>query len=198
MNRNVIWAIGGFAVGFLTGGYLAYRNLSKVYKRKLEEAAAEYEDEEVEDVDWDDPFDVVGVNEVEETRDEKNEEIDYVKLSRVYSNEDFNKHFEQRVGPKDDDSEYDPDDIYIIDQERFKKEIAYRDNETITYYQQDDTLVDSCENVLRNRERVIGIEAMDEIGTTDADFIYVSNDVENKAYEIVIEHTYSWRDMVSG
>lgn len=201
MQKHIIWGVGGLLIGFVTGGYLAYHSLSKVYKKKLKEAEELYlsgeDEDDLEDVDWDDPF---GEDDGDGEVDEINP-VDYVRLSRQYGSETFNEHFAQRVGPKDDDNEYDPDDIYEIDQDQFKKEIEYRDNETLTYYKKDGVLVDSCEHVLTDQPRVIGQEALDTLGAEDIsgiDFLYVSNDVENKLYEIVIEHEYAWRDMVGG
>lgn len=197
MQKHIIWGVGGLLIGFVTGGYFAYCGLSKVYKKKLKEAEELYlsgDEEELDDVDWDDPF------AEDDSVDEVNP-IDYVAISRKYSSDQFNEHFAQRVGPKDDDTEYDPDDIYEIDQDQFKKEIEYRDNETITYYKKDGVLVDCCEHVLNDQARVIGQEALDTLSAediSDIDFLYVSNDVENKLYEIVVEHEYAWRDMVSG
>lgn len=200
MQKHVIWGVCGLVIGFVSGGYLAYRSLSKVYKKKLKEAEDLYlsgdEDEDLEDVDWSDPFD-----EDEDSEEEINPVQDYVKLSREYDSPAFNEHFAQRVGPKDDDNEYDPDDIYEITQEQFKKEIGYRDNETLTYYKKDGVLVDCCEHVLRDKVRVIGQEALDTLEAediSDIDFVYVSNDVDDKVFEIVIEHNYSWEEMNQG
>ena len=83
MQKHIIWGVGGLLIGFVTGGYLAYHSLSKVYKKKLKEAEELYlsgdEDEDLEDVDWDDPF-----GEDDEDAEETMEQCDNV----FYENEE--------------------------------------------------------------------------------------------------------------
>ena len=125
--------------------------------------------------------------------DEDEEEIDdiinnpYHQLTQQYKDH-----------PRDSDEEVDSDSIYLIDQEEFSKEVSYRDDETLTYYQQDDVLVDSADQVIRDHLAVIGIEGQEAVEKTEQDFLYVSNDVQNKIFEIAVEHKYLYRDLVNG
>lgn len=122
----------------------------------------------------------------------------YSELSREYRSPEFDEHFATRDHPHDDDEEGEDGSIYLIDADQFKKDISYRDDETITYYQQDGVLVNSADRVITNPVKVIGDEAAREMERTDKDELYVSNDIEDKVYEIVIEHMYAYRDMVGG
>ena len=123
----------------------------------------------------------------------------YAALSHQYKSDEFDEHFAERDHPHDSgEGDEDPDDIYLISKDQFQREVKYRADETITYYQQDGVLVNSVDQVIRDQEEVIGKEAMEKAESTEQDFLYVSNDVEDKIYEIVVEHMYSYRDMVGG
>ena len=79
----------------------------------------------------------------------------------------------------------------------FEKNLKIRDNESLTYYQVDGILVDSVNERIPNEERIIGVEAMDKVGDCSEDYLYVSNDVEDKMYEIIVEHNQSfYRDVM--
>ena len=127
----------------------------------------------------------------------------YKELTSRYSSEKFDEIFCKHDHPRDsdedeDEDDYAPDDIYLISPDTFRQELAYRDDETITYYQQDGVLINSADQLIDNQERCIGREALDEIGTTEEDYLYVDNQVENKIYEICVEHRYSYyRDVLN-
>lgn len=123
----------------------------------------------------------------------------YRKLAERYSSENLARKVGDRDHPHDSgEDDYDPDDIYLIDAQTFKKEMIYRDDETVTYYQQDGVLINSADQLIDNQERCIGREALDIIGSTDQDYLYVDNQVENKVYEICIDHLYSYyKDVAS-
>ena len=88
-------------------------------------------------------------------------------------------------------------DIYLISDDDFRKDLNYRDSETMTYYQEDHVLADSADMPVHDEEEVIGVEALDELPTTEEDYLYVSNDIENKMYEIIVEHNQSfYRDVL--
>ena len=123
----------------------------------------------------------------------------YKELTRRYSSEKIDEIIRKHDHPRDSgEDEYDPDDIYLISPDTFRQELKYRDDETITYYQQDGVLINSADQLIDNQERCIGREALDEVGTTDKDYLYVDNQVENKVYEIFIDHRYSYyRDVLN-
>ena len=123
----------------------------------------------------------------------------YKELTKRYSSEKIDEIIRKHDHPRDSgEDEYDPDDIYLISPDTFKQEVKYRDDETITYYQQDGVLINSADQLISNQERCIGREALDEVGTTDKDYLYVDNQVENKVYEIFIDHRYSYyRDVLN-
>ena len=111
----------------------------------------------------------------------------------------YKSHENERPEDKKDDLDdpFDPDDIYLISDDEFRKDLNYRDSETVTYYQEDHMLVDSADMPIHDEERVVGTEALDELPETEEDYLYVSNDIENKMYEIIVEHNQSfYRDVL--
>lgn len=165
-----------------------------------------------------------------------NVKINYAKLSKEYRSDSFDEHFASRVGPTDDEDDEDDEDedeedekdeeeynsesseignktIRIISSEDFQNDLEYRDNETLTYYQLDDVLVDSGNRKIVDEESVIGKECVGLIssmpqpeGTENLDddvdiesFVYVDNEIEDKIYEIIVNHNQNfYRDFAGG
>lgn len=171
MSDNILCGILGFFVGGLLGGYLMGRVCGKEYRKRIESL----QDENAR---------LVG--ELHKSREkaivEKDEELGDVDLSI-----------------NDWDDTFDVKDIHMIDAETFRRDMETRDNETLTYYQEDGVLVDSANEVVRNEENVIGVEAMEKIFDcgNDTDYVYALDEDANKMYEIVVEHSQSYyRDVV--
>lgn len=98
----------------------------------------------------------------------------------------------------DFDDPFDQDDIYLIEAKDFQEDVKYRDNETLTFYQEDGVLVDDHNDRVENELRVVGKEFMDKVKDTDEDFLYVSNDIEDKMYEIIVNHNESFYKDILG
>lgn len=87
--------------------------------------------------------------------------------------------------------------IHQITSQEFRDDINYRDNDTFIYYQEDDVLTDSKNNVIQDHEKIIGSECMGIICDTEEDFIYLENEIEDKIYEIIVNHNDSlFRDIM--
>ena len=77
----------------------------------------------------------------------------------------------------------------------------YRDNETLTWYSEDKILVDSADMPIHDEEDVIGIAALEVLEENDEDLevLYVSNNIEDKMYEIIVDDNLSYyRDIIGG
>lgn len=141
------------------------------------------------------------------SEDEKTK-INYSKLSKKYRSSSFDEHFETRVGPSDDleDEEDDEDDlanstehgIRLITGKEFSENANYRENETIYYYQEDDVLTDSKNNIIHDHEHTIGTECMGMICDTKEDTLYIDNEIDDILYEIIVNHNEGfYRDVMS-
>ena len=213
----------GFFLGFMAGGCMVARYSRKEFGDRIDELQKENDDLRRERRDISARMDDHNrkLDEIEKdiltqsTKDSlmHDEEDDsetyipskqeqYAKLASNYkeSKNEFDDHFAYREYPTESDGEAnDYDDIYLITPEEFNKDCQTRGNATLTFYQEDGVLVDvmDCETPIRNQQDIIGIEALDEIESTEEDYLYVSNDIQNKVYEIVIEHDLSfYRDVL--
>ena len=187
----MLYGILGFFVGGIIGGYLVGRMCGTEYKKRIDDLRDERDTLSKEN----ETFREKDREQRENDIFEKEMQLDLPSLSKEYGSDSFDKEFADRAHPNEDD--YDPDDIYLIDQVEFEKNLKIRDNESLTYYQVDGILVDSVNEQIRNEERVIGVEAMDKVGDCSEDYLYVSNDVDDKMYEIIVEHNQSfYRDVM--
>ena len=203
MSDGVVYGVIGFFTGAVIGGYFVGRMCGKQHRKAIDELRHQYEYDELED-DWKDPFeekddkkdiDAVKLSETVKKEMTDSPEPDYATLSRKYRSDHFDKEMTRYAHPGENDK--DPDDIHIIDSESFQRDISRRDNETLTYYQEDGVLADSNNKVIENEETVIGVEAMEKIFDCGDDYVYVSDENDDKMYEIVVEHNQSfYRDVL--
>ena len=172
------WLIGGFVgaiVGFVGGYFFGGMNCAKHYRNRIEEL--EDENDRL-------------LNETAEKEEETNAPKDkndrYDNLTDIYRD------------PADTEDER--ADIHIISEQQFKDDLNYRDNETLTWYKEDSVLADSADMPIHSEEDVIGVGALDKLENMgDDEFLYVSNDIEDKMYEIIVEGSMSYyRDIVGG
>ena len=153
----------------------------KEYVAPEREEEEEDEDEEDfdsdEDLDFDDPFD-------------GNESSNEMNDGNESSNEMNDGH--ATAGDFEDDEEDEREMIKLISKKAYNEDLQYRDSETLTYYVEDGILADAFDDPVQNAAEIIGIEAIEKAESTDEDEIYVSNDIEDKIYEIIVEHNESY------
>ena len=208
MNIKII---ASFIAGGLAGGIVGWNMCSRAYKDRLEELEIQNEDlieenrkhthrgsQELSEASERHEKETSVGNDPEEEK--KKEHINYVKLSKQYQSDSFDEHFADRAHPTDDEEDDDDDvkRIRVISPNTFRDDLEYRDNETITYYQEDGVLVDSANEIIKNQEDIIGDKLMEMIDDTEEDFLYVDNEFEDKIYEIIVEHDESfYRDVMA-
>lgn len=139
------------------------------HEREEEEEEEEDEEDDFdsdEDLDFDDPFD-----------------------GHESSNEMNDGH--ATAGDLEDEQD-EREMVKLISKKAYNEDLQYRDSETLTYYVEDGILADAFDDPVQNAAEIIGIEAIEKAETTDEDEIYVSNDIEDKIYEIIVEHNESY------
>ena len=206
MNHNFIYAAIGFILGGLAGGFFMGCYCGKVYKKRIDaleeeidilkingkvkkETELEKREKKAEEhkLAKKTAEDIVGYHEyVSPEREEEGEEEENVDLDEEV---EFDDPFE------DDDLEEEQDEremIKLISKKAYNEDLQYRDSETLTYYVEDGILADAFDDPVQNAAEIIGIEAIEKAETTDEDEIYVSNDIEDKIYEIIVEHNESY------
>lgn len=206
MNHNFIYAAIGFILGGIAGGFFMGCYCGKVYKKRIDaledeidilktdgkvkkEEELEKREKKVEEhkLAKKTAEDIVGYHEyVSPEREEENEEEE----EDVDLDEDveFNDPFSDDLEEDQDEREM----VKLISKKAYNEDLQYRDSETLTYYVEDGILADAFDDPIHNAAEIIGIEAIEKAETTDEDEIYVSNDIEDKIYEIIVEHNESY------
>lgn len=206
MNHNFIYAAIGFILGGIAGGFFMGCYCGKVYKKRIDALEGEIDilkedgkaKKERDLTDREKKAeehklakktveDIVGYHEyVSPEREEEEDEEEDVDLDEEV---EFDDPFE------DDDLEEEQDEremIKLISKKAYNEDLQYRECETLTYYVEDGILADAFDDPIQNAAEIIGIEAIEKAETTDEDAIYVSNDIEDKIYEIIVEHNESY------
>ena len=204
MTDHIIYGSIGAIIGFLIGGFVVGSICGKEYKKKIESLQYQLNDLRDEkkqarehdilerEMALEDPNPLKTLKETAIT----NNYISSDDLADEDENDSHETDFYEDTDVDFDDL-FDEDDIYLIEQKDFEDDIKTRDNETLTFYQEDGVLVDDHNDRVENELRVVGKEFMDKVKDTDEDFLYVSNDIEDKMYEIVVNHNESfYRDIM--
>lgn len=201
MNHSIIYGAIGFILGGLTGGFLVGTWFGKEYKKRIDRL--EYENEKLRD----------------DRREKKAEELkvrekkaDEHKLAKVSAEEIVKKTgYLPKEEEKNDEEDVDLDDvdfddpfeesqedIRLISKKQYDEDLLLKESETLTYYQQDGILADAFDDAVQNATNVVGIDAIEKAEEAkDDDILYVSNDVEDKVYEIIVNATESfYRDVL--
>ena len=205
MANHFVYGGIGAILGFLLGGFVVGAVCGKEYKKRIESLQHQidrlkYEQDTAKENDIrdreialsdPDPLKTLkktaiyeGYTTTSEPIEEDEDEVEEDDLSDIELDEGIEDMFDE-------------DDIYLIDAKDFQEDVGVRDNETLTFYQEDGVLVDDHNDKVENELRVVGREFMEKVKDTDEDFLYVSNDIEDKMYEIVVNHNESfYRDIL--
>lgn len=211
MSNHIITAAIAFIVGGIFGGAIVGRIVTSEMKSRLdylEEQNKKLIDENVSMRDTKIKEKQAKVEKLEkETNLDEYESIRtrYVTSQKSENDEtlDDSEKDDLEDDLSDDDLNYDFEDdrsekIKMISEKRYKDELNYRDNESLTYYQLDGTLVDSSGEIVMKEEEVIGSDIMDIIDETNNDYLYALDEDIDKLYEISIEHDSSYMRDVLG
>ena len=109
-----------------------------------------------------------------------------------YSDEiaEFDDPFDSEVNDKK------PKGFRILTEDQYSEDIKYVESESLTYYQRDKVLADAFGDPITNATNIVGADALKSAETTKENYIYVSDDDEEKLYEIEIDHEESfYRDV---
>lgn len=88
---------------------------------------------------------------------------------------------------------------YVISKDSFENEYQDFAKESLVYFEDDDVLSDDKDEIIQEREKVIGTEALNSFGegSDDEDIVYVRNLALSIDYEVVQEHQ-SYKENVMG
>lgn len=214
MNHNFIYAAIGFILGGIAGGFFMGCYCGKVYKKRIDALEDEIDilktdgkakkEEELEKREKKaeehklakkTAEDIIGYKEYvapeREEEEEEDEDEDFDSDEDLDFDDPFDGH--ATVGNlEEEDDEDEREMVKLISKKAYNEDLQYRDSETLTYYVEDGILADAFDDPVQNAAEIIGIEAIEKAETTDEDEIYVSNDIEDKIYEIIVEHNESY------
>lgn len=222
MSDRIIFALIGAIVGSLVSGLFVGKHCRKLCDERISDLEAENKqlrarlkkekelDRKEEELDKKEAeIDASILNQMTMAREERKkaaQKADEMAKDLGYSEED------------DDDLEYDWDDdgdgesvvlkkpeekktpsFKMLTQEEYEQDFEFRDSECLMFYQQDQILADAFDEAVANASEIVGENAMDIASDTQDDFIYVLDEVDDKMYEIEINHEESfYRDILRG
>lgn len=206
MSNHIITAAIAFIVGGIFGGAIVGRIVTSEMKNRLDYLEEQNKKLIDENVSMRDTKIKEKQAKVEKLEKETNlDEYESIRTRYVTSQKSENDEMlddSKKDDPDDDLSDDFEDDhsekIKMISEKRYKDELNYRDNESLTYYQLDGTLVDSSGEIVMKEEEVIGSDIMDIIDETNNDYLYALDEDVDKLYEISIEHDSSYMRDVLG
>ena len=208
----------GLVSGGIVGGCIVGKVCAKEYQGRLEELQKE-RDQLIEEKARDDSRGLLerqkGIVEAEKRLDKNLSSLKKKKDNKkpVRSFEELSEAYRSDVDDTFDDldlSDYDISDddieesdgesdpqIRVIDKESFNNELAERDAETMTFYQEDQILTDAAQEVVHDKEELLGEEGLRLCEDTRDDTIYIDNEVDDILYEVIVEHNASYyRDIL--
>lgn len=180
MNNIIIGAALGLITGGILGGYFGSRVCHKAYETELEELKGERDCLKEENE---------ALREMVIEKREKVIEKKEKQLKKTEYKPEPRPEIKQEIGEEDD--------IRLIDEEEFKLNYDFRDNDTVTYYQQNQVLVGSDDIEIRNHEGFLGRECAAMIDDTDKDFLYIDDCGREVMHEIIVDHNADYyRDVL--
>lgn len=208
MGEKIIFSLIGFVVGAFTGGVIMSKNTQKEFNDRINILEAQNQQllEDVKRLKSEELEKREKSLEKEERRLEKKSQKEeavskYRRLSSKYRTESK----EEEAEDSDDEEQAEEenpftkaDRIKMIDEITWKDSLNMVDNEALTYYQEDGTLVDSAGDIITNEESIVGNDVMDIIDETNNDYLYALDNEADKMYEISIQHNASYMRDVLG
>ena len=224
MSDRIIFALIGALIGGIAGSIVSAKLFGKDYRKRIEELEqinkqlrAKENFEKRMDISIkekrvkakEEDLDASLASQLSMAREER-EKTEELIQSHGYSPEDEDGEFDSEEDVEFQDP-FDGEEVVVkaetkkepsfkmMTQEDYEEDYEYRDSECLTYYQEDHVLADAFDDRVGNPEMIIGKEAVLQADNTDGEFVYVLDEVEDKMYEIEINHEDSYyRDVVRG
>lgn len=195
INYFIIWAI-----GLGTGWLLANRVLKEKYEaivleevKSVREAFGHALDKATSEAEVQENTIITNTYQ-SLARDYTKPSLDEVKaVMESHSDKDLDAHMADREYPEEDR------DIFCVTQDEFVNEADAHDKITLNYYDEDNILCDSLNEIIPNPEQIIGEDALDSFGclSENDDIVYIRNTKRMSDFEIIRHHS-SWEKDVMG
>lgn len=201
MNSESIWAviaafIGGVFVGVVAANAMAGKEYREALKRaenrneRLSRRIDELSNKNEKLVDtMDKQVSTSLSNSLEGVRTLS---PDYLRLSRKYKDPDFDEHFGEHDHPRDDDEVRPP---FRMNED--EAETSLSDKTMISYYPEDDVLVDENGTPIEDPSDICG-NVLSELRFIKEDEVFIQNDPYDTIYVILIQHGMSYHKDILG
>ena len=205
MGDKIIFSLIGFFLGGMAGFFVGGAVCAKEYKKTIQQLQVENEtlvEEAKKKAEK-----ALSDREKAVQKAEVKYHIEDIIKKEQYASKESEKKEDEDSDDTEDSAEFDSDEdvefddpfdekrkgFRILSEKEYEEDSRYvTETESFTYYQEDKILADAFDDTVSNGTNIVGAEAMLLAEKTDADFIYVSDDDEEKLYEIQINHEDSF------
>lgn len=209
MGEKLIFGVIGLFLGGIGGFFIGGAVCANQYKKTIESLRSENDilKEEIKQV----KDEKLAEREKAIQKAEIKYYVDEIIKKEGYSGsdpEDENKSEDEEADEDDFDSDEDVDfddpfendlvkdgeqkGFRLLTEEQYEEDVKYMESESLTFYQQDKILADAFDEMVKNGTNIVGAEALKKAETTNENYIYVSDDDEEKLYEIEVNHIESF------
>lgn len=178
--KNLFIFAAGLVTGAIAGAYLVKDKVMADAKEEINEVR-EYYKSKKEDNKEEEP-----VKEEVTVEEEHEEKEEYKEITKNYTN------YTNYVKPEQPSQAVNNDTPYVIDPEEFGEEEGY-DTMTLTYFA-DGVLIDDVDEVIEDKDTVVGLENLKIFDEFDASSVYVRNDIWKTDFEI-LKDDWNWSDL---
>ena len=175
----------GLVTGAIAGAYLVKDKVMADAKEEINEVREYYKSKKEDNKEEEPVKEEVKVEEEHEEPEEPEEFVEEEKeeYKEITKNYTTYTNYTNYVKPEQPSQAVNNDTPYVIDPEEFGEEEGY-DTMTLTYFA-DGVLIDDVDEVIEDKDTVVGLENLKIFDEFDASSVYVRNDIWKTDFEIL-------------
>ena len=184
----------GLVTGAIAGAYLVKDKVMADAKEEINEVREYYKSKKEDNKEEEPVKEEVKVEEEHEEPEEPEEFVEEEKeeYKEITKNYTTYTNYTNYVKPEQPSQAVNNDTPYVIDPEEFGEEEGY-DTMTLTYFA-DGVLIDDVDEVIEDKDTVVGLENLKIFDEFDASSVYVRNDIWKTDFEI-LKDDWNWSDL---
>ena len=184
----------GLVTGAIAGAYLVKDKVMADAKEEINEVREYYKSKKEDNKEKEPHKEEVKVEEEHEEPEEPEEFVEEEKeeYKEITKNYTTYTNYTNYVKPEQPSQAVNNDTPYVIDPEEFGEEEGY-DTMTLTYFA-DGVLIDDVDEVIEDKDTVVGLENLKIFDEFDASSVYVRNDIWKTDFEI-LKDDWNWSDL---
>ena len=188
--KSALFLTTGLAIGGSAGYFVTKKMLEQKFEAELNEQISEVK-EYYKLLRKEDGLDMLKARITEEPK--------YEDVIAEYSGEETEEEEDVMVESESVEEERNPDEPYIISVDEYMNDREEYDKNTVTYFEEDDVLVDEREQVIPDVDSTVGNDSLTKFGhkSNDTKVVYVRNERIESDFEILLD-TRSYSETVLG